>query len=485
MAEQSFLAKLGLRLGILGSSASLAIAAPLAAGDYSVSAATSVSRIGVYFDRSAGVEKIGFVVMGTEVLSAGVTGISSPFAINGLMAANSIKGNNTGGPLTSFDLTTTQVIAMLPSFMASGASHARGIVPDPGASPGSTRFLCEDATWAVPGGGGGGVTSVNSQTGVVFLTASDVGAITDAPIDGSTYGRQNGTWVVSGGGSPFTPILEVYNAAAGFVAPALNNVNDPTNRTFSTCTETSFSAIPSTAEFVCAGPLATGPIFLFAGAKGSIAFPTALLDGDTITSFNFQGFNGFDWLNTGGSFQVSAYGNWSGSAAGVQYAWNANRQGEVSGIGAMQLRGTLTDPSLVLSIGLLAGHTPGNGLLQLRSGATKAYGIAFGTDVFVYRNDSTSIAIEGNVKLPVVGRGIYIKEGSNATMGTAVLSGGTVVVSTNKVTANSRIFLTANTPGGTLGAVYVSARSAGTSFTITSISVIDTSTIAWIIIEPS
>ena len=41
-------------------------------------------------------------------------------------------------------------------FVASGAGHASGLVPDPGATAGVTKFLREDATFAVPAGGGGG-----------------------------------------------------------------------------------------------------------------------------------------------------------------------------------------------------------------------------------------------------------------------------------------------------------------------------------------
>lgn len=42
------------------------------------------------------------------------------------------------------------VHAMPGDFVASGASHAAGFVPDPGASSGSTKFLREDASWQVP-----------------------------------------------------------------------------------------------------------------------------------------------------------------------------------------------------------------------------------------------------------------------------------------------------------------------------------------------
>lgn len=45
----------------------------------------------------------------------------------------------------------------------SGTGHAAGLAPDPGATAGKTKFLREDATWAVPaGGGGGGSTTFTS-----------------------------------------------------------------------------------------------------------------------------------------------------------------------------------------------------------------------------------------------------------------------------------------------------------------------------------
>ena len=40
---------------------------------------------------------------------------------------------------------------LLAEFQASGAGHAKGVVPDPGAVAGTTKFLREDATWASPG----------------------------------------------------------------------------------------------------------------------------------------------------------------------------------------------------------------------------------------------------------------------------------------------------------------------------------------------
>lgn len=82
------------------------------------------------------------------------------------------------------------------------------------------------------------------------------------------------------------------------------------------------------------------------------------------------------------------------------------------------------------------------------------------------------------------GGGLSIAEGANARMGTATLVAGTVTVANTSVTATTRIFLTSNTDGGTVGFLRVSARTAGTNFTITSSSGTDTSTVAWLLVEP-
>lgn len=99
----------------------------------------------------------------------------------------------------------------------------------------------------------------------------------------------------------------------------------------------------------------------------------------------------------------------------------------------------------------------------------------------------TGLLVSDNIKLQTAGNGFYVKEGTNATMGVATLVGGTVTVSTTKVTANSRIFITAQSLGTvTIGqGLAISARSAGTSFTILSQSAVDTSVVAWIIMEPA
>lgn len=86
----------------------------------------------------------------------------------------------------------------------------------------------------------------------------------------------------------------------------------------------------------------------------------------------------------------------------------------------------------------------------------------------------------------LAGKGLRVKEGTNAKMGTLTLNGATAVsVATTAVTATSRIFLTVQAPGGTpAGIAYVSARTAGTSFSVKGVAG-DTSTVAWLIVEPA
>lgn len=61
--------------------------------------------------------------------------------------------------------------ALLSAFIGSGASHAKGLVPDPGATPGTTKYLREDGTWAtIPAGGARNF--IQTMLTATFTTAS-------------------------------------------------------------------------------------------------------------------------------------------------------------------------------------------------------------------------------------------------------------------------------------------------------------------------
>lgn len=89
-----------------------------------------------------------------------------------------------------------------------------------------------------------------------------------------------------------------------------------------------------------------------------------------------------------------------------------------------------------------------------------------------------------SLRLGSAGGGLAVAEGANARMGVGTLVAGTLLVNNTSVTANTRIFLTAQTSGAGPGALRVSARSAGVSFTVTSTSGTDTSQFAYLLVEP-
>lgn len=106
-------------------------------------------------------------------------------------------------------------------------------------------------------------------------------------------------------------------------------------------------------------------------------------------------------------------------------------------------------------------------------------------DVNMYRSAADVLALDDDFAVNVVGKGLRVKEGANAKMGVATLVGGTVTVATTAVTAASRIFLCGQGAGASMGELNVSARVAGTSFTISSANASDDRQVAWLILEPA
>lgn len=107
-------------------------------------------------------------------------------------------------------------------------------------------------------------------------------------------------------------------------------------------------------------------------------------------------------------------------------------------------------------------------------------------DTNLYRSAANVLATDDDFAIVVAGKGLRVKEGTNAKMGTATLNGTTnVVIATTAVTATSRIFLQTQVSTATYGAPVVVSRVAGTSFTIKSTTASDTSTVAWVILDPA
>jgi hypothetical protein len=77
---------------------------------------------------------------------------------------------STTAPLTGGGALSSNLTLAISDFVASGASHARGAVPDPGSVAGSTKYLREDGSWQVPPGTSSG--TVSSVTATLPMTSS-------------------------------------------------------------------------------------------------------------------------------------------------------------------------------------------------------------------------------------------------------------------------------------------------------------------------
>lgn len=98
---------------------------------------------------------------------------------------SNVAGLRKGSGLASLDIAAVAKTDYWDTteFSASGASHAKGLVPDPGVTPGTTKFLCEDKLWKTPAG-------VGTVTSITVTVPSDL-AVAPATITSA------GTFAVS------------------------------------------------------------------------------------------------------------------------------------------------------------------------------------------------------------------------------------------------------------------------------------------------
>jgi trimeric autotransporter adhesin len=107
-------------------------------------------------DNAVGVDTV-FYQPVTSTLALGFRGTVYQFSPQAFTA-----GTINAGTVNATTLNGAVSAAQLPLFGISGSGHGPGAVPDPGATAGTTRYLREDGTWAVPAGGGSGGLSVGA-----------------------------------------------------------------------------------------------------------------------------------------------------------------------------------------------------------------------------------------------------------------------------------------------------------------------------------
>jgi hypothetical protein len=231
------------------------------------------------------------------------------------------------------------------------------------------------------------------------------------------------------------------------------------------------------------------------GVNGIVSNSSATNNGYSFTpTYNQSGSAGYrcSWLSpflqavgSGPKYLADWGSNSAADGSGTHTSSFVMDQNGTSFIGSGSATDLTTDKFSIYSSSLNQLKCA-NTSTQYWTASTNSSGVttfnAVGSSASFVISDATTI--NGNFTLGTAGNGLLIKEGTNATMGTATLVGGTVVVNTTKATASSRIFLTVKTAGGTQGFLSYTV-SAGTSFTITSTSGTETSTVSWFIVEPA
>jgi hypothetical protein len=221
----------------------------------------------------------------------------------------------------------------------------------------------------------------------------------------------------------------------------------------------------------------TGQVYI---ASSKTSSPAILLSASANAASNVGNIvigNATSYTQTSGTRNYidynSGFAPTSGTAVHNQFSFSGtfNQTGGASGITrGIYLNQTLTAVADMRIIEIAANNANAKGIYQ--TGASTKNSFVGPTGFGSTTAPTDAVEVTGNIALLTAGNKLKIATGSNASVGTATLSSGTVTVSTTAVTTNSLIFLVYDTPSGTLDAG-LSAPSGsivnGTSFVINSL----------------
>lgn len=209
----------------------------------------------------------------------------------------------------------TLAATALPVFVASGASHAVGAVPDPGASAGTTRFLREDATWQVPSGVGGGYNLIQNN-GVPLAAQTTLNFVNGGCVNNSGAGSTDCTF--TGGGA------SNYNSLSNWL-PVRTSTTVLTFGVFSSGSPGILAQGNKTANFTASPTLTitggTGTAAVGADYSGASPVLTAYLNGITATWANCSGCTTTTGASVPDDILHQPIASWS---AAVSTVWDVN-----------------------------------------------------------------------------------------------------------------------------------------------------------------
>jgi hypothetical protein len=284
-------------------------------------------------------------------------------------------------------------------FVASGASHAQGIVPDPGASAGTTRFLREDATWAVPAGGSVFVASGASHA---------AGLVPDPGVTAGTarYLREDATWTTP------SASIAVGGAVSGGAASKLLAEDASQN-------------------------LATGP-----GWNGSILDlgTTGVLKFNTSCTIAQSG-NGFVITNAAADL-VDIIFNTSPTGTNLRYE---NRSGQLLDAGLPELQFGATNGALVTPIKVNRDRTRFAARVSTAVPVTILAGVGTPT-----ANQTEWYAADGTTVLGTVSENGYFTTRKNSAPADAEIAAGEAAFWLDSTNGAGKFMVKAKTANGTV-----------------------------------
>ncbi len=260
-------------------------------------------------------------------------------------------------------------------------------------------------------------------------SASDLGTGTLASARGGTGVSNAGTLTnaanttITGGGTialgsftltvPATDTAALLGQAQTFTAAQIINVNGGT----STNPITGYGLWVIGGGSIRSERYVGGTGFAAYIAEGTIAAPSAPILGRQFINIAALGWTAAATWIAQANYIIGSTEAWP-TNRGMQHTWQGTLTGSATKTDWMVLQGTTgTDPFGTLGIG--ATPTAGNGLLQLAGGGTtKAYGLAFSTDCFIYKSAATSITIDASTMLTLTG-GLTFADAKDITFNTS------------------------------------------------------------------